>query len=120
MGADLTALTRHDPPCRVYGGANPVERLRFEQGPDYKGDAMTQTERERIAKPALDELPEGGAVRIPSARRTVVLSDHTKAGNNQFGRFANLSAVDVVTTDNGLDEATAGQLGSAGRRVVRA
>jgi DeoR family transcriptional regulator, fructose operon transcriptional repressor len=57
---------------------------------------------------------------IAAARRTVVLADHTNVGNDQSARFADLDAVDVVITDSGLDETTAGQLGAAGPRVVRA
>jgi DeoR family transcriptional regulator, fructose operon transcriptional repressor len=57
---------------------------------------------------------------IAAAGRTVVLADDTKLGNNQSARFANLDAVDVVITDSGLDETTAGELGAAGPRVVRA
>jgi DeoR family transcriptional regulator, fructose operon transcriptional repressor len=41
-------------------------------------------------------------------------------GNDQFARFANLDAADVVITDSGLDETTAGQLRAAGPQVVRA
>jgi DeoR family transcriptional regulator, fructose operon transcriptional repressor len=57
---------------------------------------------------------------IASARRTVVLADHTKIGNDQFARFGDLDDVDVLITDSGLDDITAGQLGAAGPRVVRA
>jgi DeoR family fructose operon transcriptional repressor len=57
---------------------------------------------------------------IAAARRTVVLADHTKVGNDQFARFADLDAVDVLITDSGLDVFTAGELGAAGPRVVRA
>jgi DeoR family transcriptional regulator, fructose operon transcriptional repressor len=57
---------------------------------------------------------------MAAARRTVVLADHTKVGNDQFAHFANLDAADVVITDSGLEETTAGQLRAAGPRVVRA
>jgi DeoR family transcriptional regulator, fructose operon transcriptional repressor len=43
-----------------------------------------------------------------------------QSGNDQSACFANLDAVDVVITDSGLDETTAGKLGAAGPRVVRA
>ncbi len=57
---------------------------------------------------------------IAAARRTVVLADHTKMGNDQFARFADLDAVDVLVTDSGLDAFTAGAFSAAGPRVVLA
>lgn len=55
-----------------------------------------------------------------AARRTVVLADHTKVGNDHFARFARLEEVDVVVSDSGLDEETAAQLAAHGPRLVRA
>lgn len=40
---------------------------------------------------------------IASARRTVLLADHTKVGNDHFHRFAEPSEVDTFITDTGLD-----------------
>lgn len=57
---------------------------------------------------------------MASARRTVVLADHTKVGNDQFARFGSLEDVDVLITDSGLDDQTAAELGALGPRVVRA
>jgi DeoR family transcriptional regulator, fructose operon transcriptional repressor len=57
---------------------------------------------------------------IASARRVVLLADHTKVGNDQFARFADLDAVDLLVTDTGLDERTASELEAAGPTVVRA
>lgn len=57
---------------------------------------------------------------MAAARRTVVVADHTKVGNDQFARFARLDDVDVLVTDNGLDGDTAAQLAAHGPRVVRA
>lgn len=57
---------------------------------------------------------------MSAARRTVVLADHTKVGNDHFARFARLDEVDVVVTDSGLDEETAAQLAAHGPRLVRA
>jgi DeoR family fructose operon transcriptional repressor len=55
-----------------------------------------------------------------AARRSVVLADHTKVGNDHFARFARLEDVDVLVTDTGLDDETAAQLAALGPRVVRA
>lgn len=57
---------------------------------------------------------------IAAARRTVVLADHTKVGNDVFARFGDLTDVDVVISDTGLDAETAAELEAAGPRVVRA
>jgi DeoR family fructose operon transcriptional repressor len=57
---------------------------------------------------------------IAAARRTVVLADHTKVGNDAFSRFGELPDVDVVITDSGLDGETAAEIEAAGPAVVRA
>jgi DeoR family transcriptional regulator, fructose operon transcriptional repressor len=57
---------------------------------------------------------------IGAARRTVLLADHGKVGNDCMARFGGLGDVDLFITDSGLDEETAGEFGGAGVRVVRA
>ena len=57
---------------------------------------------------------------IASARRTVVLADHTKVGNDHFARFGDVADVDVLVTDTGTDETLVEQLRAAGPRVVLA
>lgn len=57
---------------------------------------------------------------IGSARRTVLLADHTKVGNDHLIRFAELDDVDTYITDNGLDLELAGELDATGLRMVRA
>jgi DeoR family fructose operon transcriptional repressor len=56
---------------------------------------------------------------IAAARRTVVLADHTKVGNDCFARFGDLADVDALISDDGLDPLTADELEAAGPRVVR-
>ena len=55
---------------------------------------------------------------IATARRAVVLADHTKAGNDYFARFARLSDVDTLITDDGLDGELVEGLENNGVRVV--
>jgi DeoR family transcriptional regulator, fructose operon transcriptional repressor len=55
---------------------------------------------------------------IASARRSVLLADHSKVGVDQLARFASLDDIDVVVTDAGLDDAYAERLRAAGPRVV--
>ena len=56
---------------------------------------------------------------VTSARRVVVLCDHTKIGTDHFAQFAPLDAVDTVITDMGLDAETAADIEAAGTTVVR-
>jgi DeoR family fructose operon transcriptional repressor len=57
---------------------------------------------------------------IAASRRSVLLADHTKYGNDYFACFGSLSDIDVVVTDSGLDEGLAAELAAAGPRVIRA
>ncbi|UMP07014.1 DeoR/GlpR family DNA-binding transcription regulator [Amycolatopsis sp. EV170708-02-1] len=57
---------------------------------------------------------------VNAARRTVLLADHTKVGNDYFARFGNLSEVDTFITDTGIDAQAAAEIKAAGTRVVRA
>ena len=68
------------------------------------------------------DLAEAGVKRalVASARRTVVLADHTKIGRSEFANVAPLSAVDTLVTDSGLEPDLADEIESAGTRVVRA
>lgn len=57
---------------------------------------------------------------LAAGRRSVVLADHTKVGQDHFARFASLEDIDVLITDSDLDDETTNQLGALGPRVVRA
>ncbi|WP_182886417.1 DeoR/GlpR family DNA-binding transcription regulator [Microbispora sp. H10885] len=66
---DLTALERAGVLRRVHGGAIPVERLGFEPALAARDEVMT-VEKERIAKAALAELPQDGAVVLDAGSTT--------------------------------------------------
>jgi DeoR family fructose operon transcriptional repressor len=67
---DLSALERRGVLRRVHGGAIPVERLGIEPGiADREGRSTSQ--KERIARAALDELPDGGSIIIAAGTTTV-------------------------------------------------
>jgi DeoR family fructose operon transcriptional repressor len=71
---DLTALERHGLVRRVHGGAIPVERLGFERDlADREG--RQAAEKDRIAKLALDEVPDGGSIILDAGSTTVRLAD---------------------------------------------
>lgn len=57
---------------------------------------------------------------IASARRCVLLADHTKVGNDHFTRFADLNDIDTFITDSGIDADVAAEITAAGPRVVTA
>ena len=71
---DLTVLERHGLVRRVHGGAIPVERLGFEPAVSDR-ERLLAAEKERIAKAALDELPDGGAVALDAGTTTVRLAE---------------------------------------------
>ena len=54
-----------------------------------------------------------------AARRTVVVTDSTKAGLDHFHRFARPEDVALLITDTQLDDETAEQFDAAGTDVVR-
>ncbi|KQS60446.1 D-beta-D-heptose 1-phosphate adenosyltransferase [Geodermatophilus sp. Leaf369] len=72
---DLTALERVGVLRRVHGGAIPVERLGFEPAVAAR-DVVLTAEKERIAKAAIAELPDEGAVLIDAGTTTARLADH--------------------------------------------
>jgi DeoR family fructose operon transcriptional repressor len=54
---------------------------------------------------------------IGSARRSVLLADHTKVGNDHFHRFGHASDVDTFITDKELDADLAREISEAGITV---
>ncbi len=70
---DLTALERSGVIRRVHGGAMPVERLGFEPAVAAR-DVVLTAEKERIAKAALAELPEDGAILLDAGTTTARLA----------------------------------------------
>jgi DeoR family fructose operon transcriptional repressor len=57
---------------------------------------------------------------ISAARRSIVVTDHTKIGVDHFSRFADLSDIAAVITDSGLDPETAAEIEALGPEVVLA
>jgi DeoR family fructose operon transcriptional repressor len=57
---------------------------------------------------------------VRAARRVVVATDSTKAGDDHLHRFAELADVDLVVTDADLDDDVAAELRAAGPEVVTA
>jgi DeoR family fructose operon transcriptional repressor len=57
---------------------------------------------------------------IRAARRTVLLSDHSKFGRDEFAQFADLSEVDTIITDSEVDADMVREIEDAGPEVVRA
>lgn len=57
---------------------------------------------------------------VTAARRVIVVSDATKAGQVHLHRFADTSEVAMLVTDTGLDDDTTEDFDSAGVEVARA
>jgi len=55
---------------------------------------------------------------IASARRTVLLADHTKIGDDHFARFGGLCDVDTLITDRGAEPRELDEIGRAGVKVI--
>ena len=70
---DLTALERLGVLRRVHGGAVPVERLGVELAVADREERLT-AEKERIAKMALDQLPDGGSIILDAGTTTMHLA----------------------------------------------
>src|SRR5882724_11106948 len=66
---DLTVLERAGVLRRVHGGAIPIERMGFEPALAARDTVMT-AEKERIAKAALAEGPQDGAIIIDAGSTT--------------------------------------------------
>ncbi len=72
---DLTTLERHGLLRRVHGGAIPLESLGFEPRLSVRQERYT-AEKERIAKAAVDELPDEGTVLLDSGSTTQLLAEY--------------------------------------------
>jgi len=70
---DLTSLERAGVLRRVHGGAIPVERIGFEPALATR-DSVLIEEKERIAKTALAEVPEDGAIILDAGTTTARLA----------------------------------------------
>lgn len=57
---------------------------------------------------------------IAASRRTVVLADHTKIGNDYLSRFGSLSDVDLLISDSSLNDELVSDVEAEGVRVIRA
>jgi DeoR family transcriptional regulator, fructose operon transcriptional repressor len=57
---------------------------------------------------------------IAAARRSILLADHTKIGNDYLARFGSVTDIDTLITDTGLADELAEDFEQAGVRVVRA
>jgi DeoR family fructose operon transcriptional repressor len=60
------------------------------------------------------------AAMMSAARRSILLADHTKIGNDSLARFGSLAELDLLITDAALDDGAAAAIGLAGPRVLRA
>jgi DeoR family transcriptional regulator, fructose operon transcriptional repressor len=57
---------------------------------------------------------------IAAARRSILLADHTKIGNDYLARFGSLSDLDLLITDSNLNDELVADVEATGLRVLRA
>ncbi len=57
---------------------------------------------------------------VSASRRSVVVADHTKLGEDYFAKFADFEDIDTVITDDGVDPELASLIEAKGPRVVLA
>ncbi|MCL3859960.1 DeoR/GlpR family DNA-binding transcription regulator [Actinotalea sp. K2] len=76
---DLTALERRGLVQRVHGGAVPVDRQPFEPALADREGRMA-AHKDRIAKAALDELPDGGSIILDAGTTTARLAQMLPSG----------------------------------------
>ena len=74
------------------------------------------TPRHGLSTPNADEAAVKRAL-VGAARRVVVLADSSKLGREDLVRFASIDAVDVLVTDDGIDDEDTRALQSAGVEV---
>ena len=86
---DLTMLERAGVLRRVHGGAIPVERIGFEPALAAR-DAVLIDEKERIAKAALAEVPDEGAIILDAGTTTARLAAGSarRPGADRRGQLA--------------------------------
>jgi DeoR family fructose operon transcriptional repressor len=68
------------------------------------------------------DQPEAAVKRamLNSAKRKVILADHTKFGDDHFASFGDLTDIDVVITDRGVDQNYAEKIELLDVKVVQA
>jgi DeoR family transcriptional regulator, fructose operon transcriptional repressor len=138
---DLTVITNHVPIIRslstserpdviVLGGALRRRTMAFvdETGVDTLRDMAVDvafigcdgmSPERGFTTPYREEVAIKRAM-MAAARRVVMMFDHSKVGNEQLFRFADIDEVDIIYSDTGMDDATAALLGERGPAVVRA
>ena len=137
---DLTVITNHVPIIRslatterpdvvVLGGALRRRTLAFvdETGVETLRDITVDvafigcdgmSPERGFTTPFREEVAIKRAM-MAAARRVVMMFDHSKVGNEQLFRFADIDEVDIIYTDTGMDDATAALLEEQGPVVVR-
>ena len=68
------------------------------------------------------DQPEAAVKRamLASAKRKVILADHTKFGHDHFAQFGNISDLDAIVTDTGVDQKFVREIESLEVKVIQA
>lgn len=98
---DLVALERRGVLRRTHGGAISVHRLGFEPSPPIRAGVMVE-EKARIARAALKELPEEGAVLIDAGTTTAKLAELLPEDRNLRVVAGSLPVINALTNKPNL------------------
>lgn len=68
------------------------------------------------------DQPEAAVKRamLAGAKRKIVLADHSKFGNDQFAQFGNISDLDLIITDSGVEKKFVKEIESLEVKVIQA
>src|SRR3954468_19541740 len=98
---DLTVLERHGVLRRVHGGAIPLEKLGFEPRLDVRQERYT-AEKERIAKRAIEQVPEEGTILLDAGSTTQLLAEQLPPGRELTVVTNSLAVANVVARSENL------------------
>jgi DeoR family fructose operon transcriptional repressor len=57
---------------------------------------------------------------LNAAKEKIVVADHTKFTQDHFAKFGDIKDIDLVVTDEAVDQGAAAQIETTGLKVVRA
>lgn len=85
--------------------------------------AIVATNGISLARGLTTPEPSEGAVKIAmlaAAKKKIVVADHTKFTQDHFSKFGDIKDLDLIITDDGVDQGAVAQIETAGVKVVRA
>jgi DeoR family fructose operon transcriptional repressor len=85
--------------------------------------AIVATNGISLARGLTTPEPAEGAVKVAmlnAAKKKIVVADHTKFTQDHFSKFGEVKDIDLIITDESVDQGAIAQIETAGIKVVRA